>query len=95
MSAPLAVVEEMRDVLGVEQVGEVEVAVAAQVPVAGAQNDAHRADPVEEPRVAEVRQVFKVSKAGMIAGCAVQKGKIVRNFQCRVLRNGRKTVIFN
>ena len=40
--------------------------------------------------VAEVRQVFKVSKAGTIAGCSVQKGKIVRNFQCRVVRNGQK-----
>ncbi len=39
---------------------------------------------------AEVRQVFKVSKAGTIAGCTVQKGKIVRNFQCRVLRAGVK-----
>lgn len=40
--------------------------------------------------VAEVRQVFKVSKAGTIAGCTVQKGKIVRNFQCRVMRAGQK-----
>ena len=40
--------------------------------------------------VAEVRQVFKVSKVGSIAGCSVQKGKIVRNFQCRVLRAGQK-----
>ena len=40
--------------------------------------------------VAEVRQVFKVSKIGSIAGCTVQKGKIVRNFQCRVMRNGVK-----
>ncbi len=39
---------------------------------------------------AEVRQVFKVSKAGTIAGCTVQKGKIVRNFQCRVLRGNQK-----
>jgi translation initiation factor IF-2 len=39
---------------------------------------------------AEVRQVFKVSKIGSIAGCAVVKGKIVRNFPCRVLRNGQK-----
>ena len=39
--------------------------------------------------VAEVRQVFKVSKTGTIAGCSVQKGKIVRNFQCRVLRDGK------
>ncbi len=40
--------------------------------------------------VAEVRQVFKVSKIGTIAGCAVQKGKIVRNAPCRVVRNGVK-----
>ncbi len=40
--------------------------------------------------VAEVRQVFKVSKVGSIAGCTVQKGKIVRNFPCRVMRNGVK-----
>jgi len=41
--------------------------------------------------VAEVLQVFKVSKAsGAIAGCRVQKGKIVRNFQCRVLRDGKQ-----
>ena len=39
---------------------------------------------------AEVRQVFKVSKIGTIAGCTVQKGKIVRNYSCRVLRNGQK-----
>ncbi len=39
---------------------------------------------------AEVRQVFKVSKAGTIAGCSVQKGKVVRNFACRVVRNGQK-----
>ena len=39
---------------------------------------------------AEVRQVFKVSKIGTIAGCTVQKGKIVRNFLCRVVRNGAK-----
>ncbi len=39
---------------------------------------------------AEVRQVFKVSKIGTIAGCIVQKGKIVRNFHCRVLRGGQK-----
>ncbi len=40
--------------------------------------------------VAEVRQAFKVSKIGVIAGCTVQKGKIVRNFACRVMRNGQK-----
>jgi translation initiation factor IF-2 len=40
--------------------------------------------------IAEVRQVFKVSKIGVIAGCTVQKGKIVRNSICRVVRNGQK-----
>ena len=39
---------------------------------------------------AEVRQVFKVSKIGSIAGSIVQKGKIVRNFPCRVVRSGAK-----
>lgn len=39
---------------------------------------------------AEIRQVFKVSKAGMIAGCTVVKGKIIRNHACRVLRAGTK-----
>ena len=39
---------------------------------------------------AEVRQVFKVSKIGTIAGCSVLKGKIVRNFACRVTRGGAK-----
>jgi translation initiation factor IF-2 len=39
---------------------------------------------------AEVRQVFKVSKVGHIAGCAVLKGKIIRNSPCRVLRNAAK-----
>ncbi len=39
---------------------------------------------------AEVRQVFKVSKIGTIAGCTVQKGKIVRNFSCRVIRDGKR-----
>lgn len=39
---------------------------------------------------AEVRQVFKVSKIGVIAGCTVVKGKIVRNFACSVVRGGKK-----
>ena len=42
---------------------------------------------------AEVRQVFKVSKVGVIAGCAVTKGKIVRSADIvRLLRN--KEVLF-
>ena len=37
---------------------------------------------------AKVRKVFKLSKAGVIAGCIVEKGKMVRNASCRVLRAG-------
>ncbi|WP_231705782.1 translation initiation factor IF-2 [Effusibacillus lacus] len=36
----------------------------------------------------EVRQTFKVSKVGTIAGCYVTDGKITRNSQVRVLRDG-------
>ncbi len=36
---------------------------------------------------AEVREIFKVSKVGTIAGCYVQSGKIVRNAKVRVLRD--------
>ncbi len=35
---------------------------------------------------AEVRELFKFSKVGVIAGCYVQSGKIVRNVQARVIR---------
>ncbi len=35
---------------------------------------------------AEVRELFKFSKVGIIAGCYVQSGKIVRNAQARVMR---------
>ncbi|MFN0275668.1 MAG: translation initiation factor IF-2 [Chitinophagales bacterium] len=36
----------------------------------------------------EVREVFKISKVGTIAGCLVQEGKITRNTKIRLLRNG-------
>ena len=36
---------------------------------------------------AEVREIFKVSKVGAIAGCYVQSGKITRNAKVRVLRD--------
>jgi len=36
---------------------------------------------------AEVRQVFKITNVGMIAGCYVVEGKIVRNSGVRVLRD--------
>jgi len=42
---------------------------------------------------AEVREIFKVSKVGAIAGCYVQSGKIVRNSKVRVLRDS--AVIFD
>lgn len=37
---------------------------------------------------AEIRQTFKVSKIGTIAGCYVTDGKITRNSQVRVVRDG-------
>lgn len=37
---------------------------------------------------AEVRQIWKHTKVGMIAGCYVTSGKIKRNANCRVIRNG-------
>ncbi|MDX1639022.1 MAG: translation initiation factor IF-2, partial [Balneolaceae bacterium] len=37
---------------------------------------------------AEVREIFKVSKVGTIAGCYVTDGKIVRNNPVRVVRDG-------
>jgi translation initiation factor IF-2 len=36
---------------------------------------------------AEVREIFKVSKVGAIAGCYVQSGKLVRNSKVRVIRD--------
>lgn len=37
---------------------------------------------------AEVRQIWRHTKVGMIAGCYVTSGKIKRNANCRVIRNG-------
>lgn len=37
---------------------------------------------------AEIRQTFKVSKVGTVAGCFVLDGKILRNSQVRVIRDG-------
>ncbi len=36
----------------------------------------------------EVRQIFKVSNIGTIAGCYVQDGKVTRNAKIRVVRDG-------
>ncbi len=38
--------------------------------------------------LAEIRQVFKVSGVGAIAGCMVKEGKIVRNAKIRLTRDG-------
>ncbi len=37
---------------------------------------------------AEIRQTYKISNVGTIAGCYVQQGKIVRNSQIRIIRDG-------
>ncbi|WP_424493083.1 translation initiation factor IF-2 [Salinimicrobium sp. GXAS 041] len=37
---------------------------------------------------AEIREIFKVSKVGSIAGCMVTDGKIYRNSQVRLIRDG-------
>lgn len=36
---------------------------------------------------AEVRQIFKISKAGLIAGCMVTSGVVIRNSRTRVIRD--------
>ncbi|MFK7935278.1 MAG: translation initiation factor IF-2 [Saprospiraceae bacterium] len=48
-------------------------------------------EPTKEKRVTgtvEVREVYKISKVGTIAGCYVQDGKISRNSYIEVIRNG-------
>lgn len=42
---------------------------------------------------AEIRQIFKVPKVGMVAGCYVTNGKIERNVKVRILRDG--VVVYN
>lgn len=47
-------------------------------------------DPVFEEKIlgqAEVRQTFKASKVGTIAGCYVTNGQITRNAEVRLIRN--------
>lgn len=48
-------------------------------------------DPIEKEQInghAEVRQIFSVPKVGVIAGCGVSDGKILRNSSIRVTRDG-------
>lgn len=42
----------------------------------------------EETGTAEVRDIFKISKIGTIAGCIVSSGKIFRNSNIRLIREG-------
>jgi translation initiation factor IF-2 len=49
-------------------------------------------EPVYEERLlgrAEVRQLFNVSRVGVVAGCFVLEGKIVRGSRAHVVRNGQ------
>jgi translation initiation factor IF-2 len=48
-------------------------------------------DPTKEEKIlgqVEVREVFKISKIGTVAGCYVTEGKIVRDNYIRVIRDG-------
>ena len=48
-------------------------------------------EPTQEERIkglVDVREIFKISKVGTIAGCYVQEGVIDRNSYVRVVRNG-------
>ena len=42
----------------------------------------------EEIGAAEVREVFRISKVGAVAGCLVTEGMIQRNSKIRVIRDG-------
>jgi translation initiation factor IF-2 len=42
----------------------------------------------QERGVAEVRQIFRSSKAGLIAGCLIMSGLIRRHAKARVVRDG-------
>ena len=42
----------------------------------------------EVTATAEVRETFKISKVGTIAGCMVKEGKLTRNEKVRVIRDG-------
>mgnify|MGYP001791434639 FL=1 len=47
----------------------------------------------EELGEAEIRSLFKASKLGTIAGCYVTRGKVTRNAQIRIVREG--TIIYD
>ena len=48
-------------------------------------------EPIKKEEItgtAEVKQTFKISKVGTIAGCLVRDGKISRSSKCRLIRDG-------
>ena len=48
-------------------------------------------EPIKKEEItgtAEVKQTFKISKVGTIAGCLVRDGKISKTAQCRLIRDG-------
>ena len=48
-------------------------------------------EPIKKEEItgtAEVKQTFKISKVGTIAGCLVKDGKISKTSQCRLIRDG-------
>jgi translation initiation factor IF-2 len=48
-------------------------------------------EPTKEEEImgqVEIREVYKISKIGTVAGCYVQEGKISRNHHIRLVRNG-------
>ncbi len=48
-------------------------------------------EPIKKEEItgtAEVKQTFKISKVGTIAGCLVKDGKISKNAKCRLIRDG-------
>jgi translation initiation factor IF-2 len=48
-------------------------------------------EPTKEEKIVcnvEVREVYKISKIGTVAGCYVTEGKITRNTNVRLIRNG-------
>ncbi len=48
-------------------------------------------EPIKKEEItgtAEIKQTFKISKVGTIAGCLVKDGKIAKTSQCRLIRDG-------
>jgi translation initiation factor IF-2 len=48
-------------------------------------------EPTKEEKIVgelEVREIYKISKVGTVAGCYVQDGKLTRNTNVRLVRNG-------